>query len=234
MKKSVVLVRRKYEMENRELLLIPYSTLEETDATLVLMTPLNIWVNTLLKRSADLFISTVLILLVFSWLFPIMALLIKLDSRGPVFFLQKRTKRKGSLFTCIKFRTMIENSDADLLPAFENDPRITRLGKFLRNHHLDELPQLLNVWWGDMTLIGPRPHMISDNDRYEAIIDYYSLRHQVKPGITGLAQVKGLVGNSNNPDHMQERVEQDLYYIRNWSPLLDLKIICRTLWSMIG
>jgi putative colanic acid biosynthesis UDP-glucose lipid carrier transferase len=231
MKKTVALARTEFTIENHDLLLVPPSAIEFVPA---LTTPLDSWGNSFVKRAADLFISTVMIVLVLSWLIPLMALLIKLDSKGPVFFLQKRTKRKGVPFTCIKFRTMIENNDADLLPACEDDPRVTRLGKFLRRQHLDELPQLLNVWWGDMTLIGPRPHMISDNERYEAIIDCYRLRNQVKPGITGLAQVKGLVGNSENPGHMQERVKQDLYYIRNWSPLLDLKIICRTVWSMMG
>lgn len=184
--------------------------------------------NLFLKRSFDLASSTLLLVFFFSWLLPVIALLIILDSRGPVFFLQNRNKKGGRIFTCIKFRTMIGNSEADHLPACENDCRITRIGRFLRRHHLDELPQLLNVWWGDMSLIGPRPYMINDNDRYEPLIENYRIRHSVKPGITGLAQASGHYGYLVGPTEMKARLALDLEYIKNWSVQMDLNILYRT------
>jgi len=190
--------------------------------------------NHLLKRAVDLFLSSILILVLFPWLLPLVALLIKLDSKGPVFFIQKRNKRDGGIFSCIKFRSMLVNKQADFLPATENDERITSVGKFLRQHHLDELPQLLNVWMGDMSMIGPRPHMISDNHRFETLVPHYHHRHKVKPGITGLAQVLGYAGPVTSVDNIRERVEKDIYYVYNWSITLDTKIACRTLLKMAG
>jgi putative colanic acid biosynthesis UDP-glucose lipid carrier transferase len=183
------------------------------------------------KRAFDLVISMLAVVLVLSWLLPIIALIIKLDSKGPVFFVQKRSGRQGKWFTCLKFRTMIINPDADLLPAEKNDPRITRAGKFLRNHYLDELPQFFNVLLGDMSLIGPRPHMISDDLRYHDEIEFYDHRRHVKPGITGLAQVFDLTGPLDNLQQMKERVLLDLFYVRHWSFMLDIKIILHTLFK---
>ena len=187
----------------------------------------------ILKRCTDLFFSTILIAGLLSWVIPLMAIIIKIDSRGPVFFLQKRNQRNGKTFTCLKFRSMIVNSEADFQPATLHDPRITRVGKFLRNHYLDELPQLLNVWWGDMSLIGPRPHMIYDNQKYAELIEYYDHRHKVKPGLTGLAQVLGYVGEISNIQFMRDRVQLDLYYVRHWNLFLDLKIILHTIFKFI-
>jgi putative colanic acid biosynthesis UDP-glucose lipid carrier transferase len=184
--------------------------------------------NLFLKRAFDLVLSAILILTVFSWMLPLIAIMIIVDSRGPVFFLQHRIKRNGRRFTCIKFRTMHVNEDADLLPACMNDQRITKVGKFLRKHHLDEFPQLLNVFWGDMSLIGPRPHMISENTKYAELFDFYCGRQNVKPGISGLAQVLGYVGHAADPERMKRRVKLDLYYIRHWSPALDARIILLT------
>jgi putative colanic acid biosysnthesis UDP-glucose lipid carrier transferase len=198
------------------------------------LSPLEKEWNSYLKRLFDLLFSTILILVIVPWLFPLLALLIKKDSKGPVFFLQKRNKINGKVFTCIKFRTMLVNSDADYLPATENDQRITRLGKFLRDHHLDELPQVFNVWIGDMSIIGPRPHMISDNLKFEVLVPSYNFRHKVKPGITGLAQVMGHVGPVADYQHLRERVEKDIYYVTNWSVLLDLKIACHTFYHIIS
>jgi lipopolysaccharide/colanic/teichoic acid biosynthesis glycosyltransferase len=181
------------------------------------------------KRLVDIIVSLLVLVLVFSWLLPIIALFIKMDSKGPVFFLQKRSGRAGRLFTCIKFRSMIVNSDADLMPAIKNDKRITRLGKFLRNSYFDELPQFFNVLMGDMSIIGPRPHMISDDIRYKDEIDLYPFRQKVKPGITGLSQVLGLTGPANELQKMKERVQLDIFYIRQWSVALDTKIIIRTI-----
>ena len=192
------------------------------------ISPLEKEYNLRLKRVIDFIFSSFLIVALLTWLIPIIALFIKLDSKGPVFFIQKRNKRGSRLFYCIKFRTMIINEDADTRPAHQNDQRITGIGKFLRKHHIDELPQLFNVWWGDMSLVGPRPYMISDNQKYEPLIQVYSMRHRVKPGITGLAQSMGHTGILPGPFEMQKRVDLDIYYIRNWSFGLDAKILRRT------
>lgn len=184
--------------------------------------------NRLLKRVWDIAFSFVIIIGVLSWVIPIMAIIIKLDSKGPVFFLQRRNKRNGEVFTCIKFRSMIVNPDADVLPAAKFDKRITRVGRFMREHFIDELPQFLNVLWGDMSVIGPRPHMLSDNLHYQEKVEYYGDRHKVKPGITGLAQVMGYVGATSDLYKMKERVNMDLFYLRHWSFKMDMMILFRT------
>lgn len=194
--------------------------------------PLDKKINQALKRFFDLLFSSIFLVVILSWLVPLVAILIRLDSKGPVFFLQKRNARHGKLFTCIKFRTMIVNHDADRLPASVDDNRITRVGSFLRRNHLDELPQLLNVWLGEMSLIGPRPHMVSDNTKYEELLNFYSYRHKVKPGITGLAQVHGHVGVVADLDAMRERVKKDIYYIHHWSLMMDARIMGMTLFRM--
>lgn len=196
--------------------------------------PLEQNVNLFFKRSFDLLSSLVLLIGLLSWMLPLIALLIKIDSAGPVFFIQKRNKKNGTLFSCIKFRTMIVNDDADTVPAAKHDHRITKAGAFLRKRHLDELPQLINVLMGDMSLIGPRPYMASDNKKYEAVIKNYSVRYKVKPGITGLAQVFDYVNPVLTVESMQRRVSKDVYYVYNWSPLLDAKIIFRTFFKMTG
>jgi lipopolysaccharide/colanic/teichoic acid biosynthesis glycosyltransferase len=198
-------------------------------ATFQLQLPLDSISKRISKRSLDIFLSSIVIVCILSWLIPIMALLIKLDSKGPVFFLQKRNKRGGKTFTCIKFRSMIENEDADLLQATTDDERITKLGGFLRDHYLDELPQFFNVLVGDMSFIGPRPHMVSDNNKYEELIEFYDYRHKVKPGITGLSQAMGYVGETRNIQSMKDRVHLDIFYVRHWSMRLDLKILRHTL-----
>ena len=199
-----------------------------------LQIPLDSISKRIIKRSGDIFLSSIVIVGILSWLIPIMALLIKLDSKGPVFFLQKRNKRGGKTFTCIKFRSMIVNEDADMLQATASDERITKLGKFLRNHYLDELPQFFNVLIGDMSLIGPRPHMVSDNNKYEVLIEYYDYRHKVKPGITGLSQAMGYVGETRNLQAMRDRVQLDIFYVRHWSISLDLKILWYTFRKLGG
>ena len=215
---------------------IPESHSVSTQLTIahLMLSPLERGWNIYIKRAVDLFLSTILIIVIFPWLLPLLALLIKTDSRGPVFFLQTRNKMNGGVFTCIKFRSMHVNKDANLLPASENDERVTRVGKLLRHHHLDELPQLWNVWTGDMSIIGPRPHMIADNRRFEEFIPNYHYRHKVKPGITGLAQVLGYVGPVTNASCIQGRVEKDIFYVRNWSFALDTKIACQTIFRIIG
>jgi len=210
-----------------------FARLKET-TTLQLQLPLDSFSNRVIKRVGDIFLSSVVIIGVLSWLIPIMALLIKLDSKGPVFFLQKRNKRDGREFTCIKFRSMIENDDADVLPASADDERITKLGRFLRNHFLDELPQFFNVFTGDMSFVGPRPHMVSDNNKYEELIEFYDYRHKVKPGITGLSQAMGYVGETKNLQAMRDRVQLDIFYVRHWSFELDMKILWHTLRKIAG
>ncbi len=211
-----------------------YVSLEYTTQLPTDTTPLEKVRNLILKRSFDIVISFFLIIVLLSWLIPIIGIIIKLDSRGPVFFLQKRNKNGGHFFSCIKFRTMYINKDADILVAMEDDKRITRFGKFLRRHHLDELPQLFNVLIGDMSMIGPRPHMISENKFYEGLVYNYSYRHSVKPGITGLAQSLGNFGATYDLEKVKERTELDIHYIRNWSMKMDLKIICRTCLLVLG
>lgn len=197
-------------------------------------TPLNNSWNSLIKRGFDILISMVLIICVLSWLIPLLSIFIKLDSAGTVFFLQKRNKNGGRLFTCIKFRSMHENNDADILAATENDKRITKVGKFLRDYHIDELPQLFNVLAGDMSIIGPRPHMISENVIYANMLQEYDYRHTVKPGITGLAQSIGNFGATGDIEKIKERVRLDIQYINKWSLAMDIKILYRTSLIMLG
>ena len=210
-----------------------FTNLQHT-ATFSLQLPLDKMSKRVIKRACDILISSIVIVGILSWLIPILALLIKLDSKGPVFFLQKRNKRGGKTFTCIKFRSMIENEEADVLQATAEDERITKLGNFLRNHYLDELPQFFNVFVGDMSLIGPRPHMVNDNNKYEALIEFYDYRHKIKPGITGLSQAMGYVGETRNLQAMRDRVQLDIFYVRHWSLLLDLKIFWNTIRKTSG
>ena len=157
------------------------------------------------------------------------ALLIKLDSRGPIFFLQKRNGFNDQTFEIFKFRTMhVLDQGPIVIQATRNDPRVTRFGRWLRRSSIDELPQLLNVLKGDMSLVGPRPHAIAHNSEYEKLIANYAFRHHVKPGLTGWAQVNGYRGETREVEQMERRVEHDLWYINNWSPLLDLKIVLQT------
>lgn len=190
--------------------------------------------NQFIKRSVDIIIALFLIITILSWLIPVIAFLIKADSPGPIFFRQKRNREGSRLFTCIKFRTMILNVEADVRAATENDNRITKFGKYLRFYHLDELPQLINVLIGDMSLVGPRPYMPADNIYYENLIDTYALRHSIKPGITGLAQSFGYYGSFQDLDKLKERWRLDILYIRNWSLAMDMKIMYRTFMSSFG
>jgi putative colanic acid biosynthesis UDP-glucose lipid carrier transferase len=159
----------------------------------------------------------------------LIAAAIKLTSKGTVLFRQRRFGMDGKEFQIFKFRTMTVCEDGDEIPqATRNDPRVTRLGGALRRHFLDELPQLINVLQGRMSIVGPRPHATSHNERYRTMIRRYMMRHLVKPGMTGWAQVNGLRGETETLDKMKARVEHDLYYIRNWSVGFDLRIIART------
>lgn len=182
-----------------------------------------------LKRAIDIAVSLTLIIAVLSWLIPIVAILIKLDSRGPIFFRQKRVGLGGRGFFCLKLRTMVQNREADLRQAEINDVRITRLGKFLRDSNIDELPQLFNVLAGKMSLVGPRPHMYSDCARFSSIIPGYKFRNLVRPGITGLAQVEGYHGPTCTLECVTERFRLDADYVRKASIKMDIYILFNTI-----
>lgn len=185
------------------------------------------------KRIFDLFFSSFVTLFVLSWLVPIIGLLIKLESRGPVFFVQKRSGRYNDVFRCIKFRTMTVSDKSDLVQATKGDNRITRIGAFLRKTSLDEFPQFLNVFMGDMSIIGPRPHMLAHTEQYRTLIDRYMVRQFVKPGISGWAQVNGYRGETETNELMEKRVEHDIWYMENWSLMLDIRIVFLTIINMI-
>ena len=180
------------------------------------------------KRIFDLVFSSLVIILIMSWLIPIVALLIKLDSKGPVFFRQRRIGQEGRFFYCLKFRTMVQNDEADERPADEDDERITRVGRILRRVNIDELPQFLNVWVGQMSVVGPRPHMIADCIRFSFVISSYSFRSLVRPGITGWAQVKGYHGPTTDYESIIIRYYWDAMYVRKANILVDTSIIFRT------
>jgi putative colanic acid biosynthesis UDP-glucose lipid carrier transferase len=205
------------------------TVLQETFMINVFERPLAGWAA-VLKRGEDIVLSG-LLLLFFAPLMLLIALMIKLDSEGPVFFRQPRFGFNNNPITVLKFRSMTANAanDPAVPQATRNDPRVTRIGRFLRKSSLDELPQLINVLKGDMALVGPRPHAIAHNEYYAEIIDGYLRRHRVKPGITGWAQVNGLRGETATVQAMHERVIHDLYYIENWSLRFDLWILLRTL-----
>lgn len=190
--------------------------------------PLNSAVNRGLKRAFDVLFSSAF-LLVSPLIFIPVAIAIKLSSPGPVFFRQQRTGYKGLPFMCLKFRTMRVNSDADSRQASKDDPRKTRVGDFLRRTSIDELPQFINVFLGQMSVVGPRPHMLAHTEQYSKLIDKYMVRHLIKPGITGWAQVNGYRGQTEQLWQMERRVEYDVWYIEHWTFLSDLKIIARTI-----
>lgn len=184
------------------------------------------------KRAFDLVFSCFVLLFLVPIVFPLIALLIKLSSEGPVLFRQKRSGRNNQVFYCYKFRTMRMNKHSDSKQAVKEDPRITPVGKFLRKTNLDELPQFMNVLMGQMSVVGPRPHMLKHTEEYKVTIDKFMIRHLVKPGITGWAQVNGFRGATETPQKMIKRVRYDVWYIENWSFLLDLKIIFLTVFNM--
>ncbi len=189
--------------------------------------PLKKHVNRYVKRAFDVVFSSV-VLLFSPIIFIPVAIAIKISSPGPIFFKQTRTGYLGRDFKCWKFRTMKVNADSDKKQAQKDDPRKTKVGDFLRRTSIDELPQFVNVFMGDMSVVGPRPHMLKHTHDYSKLIDKYMVRHAVKPGITGWAQVTGYRGLTEELWQMEKRVEADVWYIENWSFLLDLKIIIRT------
>ena len=189
--------------------------------------------NRMIKRTMDVLLGTAFCLVFLSWIIPLMALLIKLDSRGPVFFVQKRTGLRRKSFYCIKFRSMMVNNQSDRLEVQPNDSRITPLGTFIRKYHIDELPQLLNVVKGDMSLVGPRPHMLRHTILYSRLVKNYDHRHRVKPGIAGLAQMRGYHGTICNFKDLYERCSSDFEYLEKWSLFGDLYIFFRTIFQIV-
>ena len=186
-----------------------------------------------LKRTFDFLFSLFVTIFLLSWLIPIVAIIIKLESKGPVFFIQKRSGLKNNAFGCIKFRSMAVNEIADLQIAKKNDSRVTKFGAFMRKTSIDELPQFLNVLVGNMSIVGPRPHMLSQTEQYSKITKKYMTRHIVKPGITGWAQVMGARGEIFSDLDMQKRIEKDIWYIQHWSFFLDIKIIFLTFYNVV-
>lgn len=195
--------------------------------------PLENYENQLIKRTFDIIFSSLVIIFLLSWLIPILGILIKLDSKGPIFFAQKRSGLKNEHFYCLKFRSMKVNKLANQKMATKNDDRITKLGLFLRKTSIDELPQFLNVFIGNMSIVGPRPHMVSQTKKYSRILDQYMVRHLIKPGITGWAQVMGARGEIYKDEDMNKRIKKDIWYIQNWSLFLDFKIIFLTVFNVI-
>ncbi len=189
--------------------------------------------NRVKKRILDIIVSFFVIVFILSWLIPLMGLLIKLESRGPVFFIQKRTGKNKRSFSCLKFRSMKINKDSDLKQATQNDARVTAIGRFIRKTSLDEFPQFLNVFKGEMSLVGPRPHMLKHTTDYSKMVDDYMVRQFIKPGITGWAQVNGYRGEITNEDQIKLRVNKDLWYLENWSLWLDLQILFLTIYHVI-
>ena len=195
--------------------------------------PLDKLYNRVLKRIFDIVISSFVIVFILSWLIPLFGLIIKLQSKGPILFTQSRNGENGIPFKCFKFRSMIINKQSDKVFADHNDKRLTKFGRFIRITALDELPQFINVFTGDMSIIGPRPHPILLNKEYERKIEKFNKRHQFKPGITGLAQINGYRGKIKTHSDMNSRVKLDRYYFKNWSFYFDIKIFFSTIFKMI-
>lgn len=191
--------------------------------------PLDNIFNRFVKRSFDIIFSLFVVVFFISWIYPIIAIIIKLETRGPVVFTQLRHGRSNRKFWCLKFRSMVINNESDTKWATKGDPRVTKFGRFLRESSLDELPQFFNVLLGDMTIVGPRPHAVEMNEHYKNKVDRFYQRHAHKPGITGLAQSMGYRGEIREFYHIKNRVKLDRFYFQNWSFTFDLKIIIKTI-----
>ena len=211
-------------------------SIEFYDDTLVVLNvkklPFEFNENYLIKRFFDVIFSSLVCFLVLTWLMPILWILIKIESKGPVIFSQKREGLDGKKFVCYKFRSMKINKMSDKIHTSANDHRVTKLGAFMRKTSIDELPQFFNVLKGEMSVVGPRPHLPSLSVEYQKDVDDYLRRHIVKPGITGLAQVSGFRGEIKKRSDIKNRVRLDIFYIENWSFLLDVKIILMTIFNV--
>lgn len=189
--------------------------------------------NKIAKRLLDILISSIYLITIHPFVFIIVGSIIKLTSKGPIHFKQERSGMNGKTFTIYKFRSMQVNNEADTKQATANDKRKTRFGDFIRKTNIDELPQFINVWKGDMSIVGPRPHMLKHTEQYSRLIDEYMVRHFVKPGITGWAQITGFRGETPLLSDMEGRVKQDIWYIENWSLWLDFRIILITFFDTL-
>jgi len=195
--------------------------------------PLKDTLNRVVKRVFDIIFSCIVIIFLLSWMFPLISIIIKISSRGPVLFRQKRSGLDNNEFWCYKFRSMSQNTDADIKQATRQDSRITTIGKFLRRTSIDEFPQFFNVFKGDMSIVGPRPHMLKHTEQYSELIKKYMVRQLVKPGITGAAQIRGYRGETKELNDMEGRVKWDVWYIENWTFFLDINIILHTVFDFI-
>lgn len=209
------------------------SFLQSTPVIAIRSEPLQLLHNRIIKRAFDIVFSLTILLTVFPVIFVIFGFLIKVTSKGPVFFKQKRTGLHGKSFVCYKFRSMVLNDDSDTMITTSSDPRITRVGAFMRRSSIDEFPQFFNVLMGNMSVVGPRPHMIKQTDVYNRLIDRFMIRHIIKPGITGWAQISGYRGETKILEQMEGRLKRDVWYIENWSFILDLKIIAVTVYQIL-
>ncbi|MFY0626332.1 MAG: undecaprenyl-phosphate glucose phosphotransferase [Reichenbachiella sp.] len=218
------------KIANRKLEVQRYGSIPVLDVSSI---PLDQMYNRVIKRVFDVLFSSAVMIFLLSWLVPLLGLLIKLESPGPVFFIQNRHGRGNKYFPCWKFRTMVVNKEADSKQATRNDPRITRIGAFLRKTSLDEVPQFINVFLGNMSVVGPRPHPIKLNEEFSPKIDRFIQRHAVKPGVTGLAQAKGYRGETSKFSEMYGRVKLDRFYVKNWSLVFDIKIVFLTIYSIL-
>ncbi len=194
--------------------------------------PLTDFVNRVIKRLFDIVFSLFVIVFILSWLYIVIAILIKISSKGPILFKQVRSGLDNQEFMCYKFRSMAINNSSEIKQASKGDERITKIGSFLRKTSLDEFPQFLNVLMGDMSVVGPRPHMVVHTEEYSALINKYMVRQLVKPGITGAAQVRGFRGETKELEDMEGRIRLDVWYIENWSLAVDINIIFHTIWNM--
>ena len=201
-------------------------TIELANARLVIR-------SSTVKRVFDIIFASLVLCLLISWLMPLIAILIRMESKGPVLFKQLRTGKDGQPFYCYKFRSMRQSDDADTRQASRGDSRVTAIGAYLRKTSIDEIPQFINVLRGEMSIVGPRPHMIAHTEQYSKIIDNFMDRHLVMPGITGLAQVSGHRGETKEMQAMSKRVNADIHYLQNWTFWLDIKIIWLTVQQVV-
>ena len=198
--------------------------------------PMALKPNQLLKKTLDVIISTLVLITLYWWFYPLIGILIKLSNKGPIIIYQERIGIDGRKFNCMKFRTMIQSDTTNDKTSYftkKNDKRVTLIGKILRETNLDELPQFINVLKGEMSVVGPRPHMVNEDEEIADKILNYRIRRFAKPGITGLAAVKGYRGGTKDLKLLQKRINYDIHYIENWSLLLDIKIALITIWKMI-
>jgi undecaprenyl-phosphate galactose phosphotransferase/putative colanic acid biosynthesis UDP-glucose lipid carrier transferase len=230
---SLILIKVISEFKTKEQRPILLEVDDQFPISNVSAIPLDTVKNQLAKRIFDILFSLTIIVTILSWLVPILGIAIKLDSKGPIFFSQKRSGKFNTIFLCLKFRTMKVNSESDLKQATKNDNRVTKLGNFLRRTSLDELPQFFNVLEGSMSIVGPRPHMVKHTEHYSSLLKEFMARHYVKPGITGMAQIMGYRGETKELSDMRNRVRLDRFYIENWSFMLDIKIVLRTVISLV-